>query len=64
MIIEEMFTKFVDEYLDNVKKFQPNCFRTTQLSNEMTKSTIFRQETNNLREPFMRAIRRLNKCQK
>ena len=54
---EKLFKKFLDDYLENVKKELPESYRAQQLKNGgVEKALVYEFETKFLKKPFMDAI--------
>jgi hypothetical protein len=62
---EKLFEKFLEEYLENVKKKLPDSFRARQLkAGGLEAGLVYKFETDFLKEPFMKAIRKVEKVRK
>jgi hypothetical protein len=57
---EELFKKFLEEYLDNVKMELPESYRAKQLrTGNIEAALVYKFEDKFLRKPFMRAIEQI-----
>jgi len=62
---EKLFEEFLEEYLENVKKKLPDSFRAKQLkAGGLEAGLVYKFETDFLKEPFMKAIRKVEKVRK
>jgi len=60
--LSDLFEKFLEEYLENVKKKLPESFRAKQLkAGELEAGLVYKFETDFLKEPFMKAIAQAQK---
>lgn len=59
MTDEELFYRFLEEYLNNVSRELPQSFRARQLrAGSLSADAVFEFETRFLKEPFLKAIRK------
>lgn len=57
---EVLWTDFLMEYLENVKRILPDSFRAKQLkAGGMEKALVYGMETKFMKEPFLKALRKV-----
>lgn len=62
---KKLFDDFLKEYLDNVKRELPESYRARQLdAGGILASLVYEFETKFLKEPFLKAIRRVRENRK